>query len=125
MRHLPIPLAGEEDVPLDISEQAQRMIDTAPPVVKTSGVSKAERMMELFLQFVRDGERQLGRPFTVGDLSDQWIQALRLDILRSDGWDLNDASELTPEVLRRVAEYYCIESGNKLAEGKGQVVRPF
>jgi hypothetical protein len=121
----PNPIAGEQDVLLDISEQVQHMRDTAPPIVKTSGQAKAEKMMALFLQFVRDGERQLGRPFTVADLSDQWVQAMRLDILKADGFDLSDASELTPELLRKVAEYYCEESGNKLAEGKGQVVRPF
>lgn len=101
------------------------MIDSAPPIVKTSGQSKAERQMALFLQFIRDGEAQLGRPFVVGDLSDGWIEAMRLDLLKRDGYDLNDASELTPEVLRKVAEYYCEENGNRLAENRGRVARPF
>lgn len=100
------------------------MIDSAPPVVKTTARSKAERQMVLFLNFVRDGERQLGRPFTVADLSDQWIEAMRLDILKREGYDLNDASELTAEVLRKVAEVYCLESENKLKENLGSVTRP-
>ena len=108
-----------------MQEVEDYMVRTAPRVVKTSPQSKVTRLAALFIEEIRRRETAIGRPLTIADLSPQWVEALRVEVLRRDGFDLSDAMSLTTEHLTVAAQSWLQQGSNKVAENRGHVVRPF
>lgn len=95
--------------------QAQRLVDTAPPIVKTSGLSKAHRLTQSFQDHFDSWQAMYGRPLVVGDLSDQMRKAFHMD-------ELPDTQVITKKLIERAARRYLRESENQMRESQNKRV---
>jgi hypothetical protein len=102
------------DLPTEIKEEViERERQKLPRYRKRSPQDRARHLMRMMVADLDRMGAVLGRPVTVADLSDQWLQAFKIDALKREGYDLSLAKALTPTHLLRCAQIYLQEIDRK------------
>lgn len=104
----------------DLTPVLEDMKATAPPIVKTSGLAKTEKLGEMLDGHIKSWRAMLGRPLLVGDLSPEMRRVFHLDGLKL-------TAPVTRYHVTRAAKFYLQEAENQMrAEQNRRVTKePF
>lgn len=95
--------------------QEQRLVETAPPIRKTSGLSKAHRLARSWQQHFDSWRAYLGRPMLVSDLSMPMRKAFHMDTYP-------DSAAITKEMIAAAARRSLREAENQMREAQNKRV---
>lgn len=93
----------------------ERLTASAPPIVKTSGLSKATRLTQSWNEHFKMWRAYLGRPMVVGDLSYQMRVAFHLGHLPHD-------TVITKRLIARCAKRYLAEAERQVRQEQNKRV---
>jgi hypothetical protein len=104
----------------DLEPAIQSLVDTAPPIVKTSGLAKAVKATAMLQAHIDSWTAMMGRPMVVGDLSEQMRVILHLQRFKQD-------VEITPGLIERAAKINLTKAENEMraAENRKVVKEPY
>jgi hypothetical protein len=99
----------------NLTPTLNRLVENAPKIRKTSGLSKATRLTQTWQEHFKMWRAYLGRPMVVGDLSPEMRRAFHMEGLPA-------TQAITRRLIERAAKRYLAEAEREMREQQNKKV---